>query len=396
MNATYRRANLKRIVEIVVSPTVFLATIWVLQFFAYTFFDTGVDAPSMTTWTVVFAGIVAFSAGAGIATVLQPRKTVLEEMDISLSRSGAILIKISIPFAIVSAAILVYRTNDQGLGLLSTLKADLLEESSSGNKSSVFFVYVIILNALCVLYYCNTVNFMNRKSTMLLVALTAILCLFSGSRALLIFFIVALFPALIFHQKKITLKATAMIILAAAVAFAFFFAYPILFQSFDVGSDGGTSLKNYLSVYLFSGIGAFGHFINTGEPSYQCMLTIPRPFMWLTDFIISSNLHEACPVSFHEVDIPLNTNVYSIFFTPMHDFGFGGVAAYLFILGLIVNFTYLRGFFSNRVAWRFIYCIFFFSIFMSFFEDQFARGFIYYFFATVVLAFTWLIRKLSG
>jgi len=395
VNQILSRLKLKNLAEISVSPVVLMVMIWAWQFSAHVFFETGLNKPSILVWAIVFVGIVAFVFGAILAYVSLPRKTVFQSTYSSWIAAGPFLIKISLPLAVFSAGALILRIDDQGFGLFLNIKVALLEESVSGNKSNLYFAYAIIFNALCVLYYCNTINFMAHKRTLWIVALTAILCLFSGSRGLLIMFLIAMFPAYIFHGKDQGPKILTLPIFMVALTLAFFFLYPIFFQSYEFGSDGSESLLDYMYTYLFSGISAFSYFVDNGTPSYDCILLIPRVITFIIDFIFSTNFYGQCPALFAEVDGPLTANVYSIFFQPMHDFGLLGVVFYLFTIGYVSMLAYLRGFFYGSVSWRFMYGIFFYSIFMSFFEDQFARGFIYYFFAMSVLSFVWIINVLD-
>ncbi|WP_211472313.1 O-antigen polymerase [Collimonas humicola] len=378
--------NFRKIIKLAISPFIFLTGIWGVQLSAYMFFNIGIDMPSAEAWAIVFSGCVAFAIGALMSySILFKKKSTLDQ-SVSLSQSALKLVKLSGFMAVASVIILVYQTDAQGFEIFSVLKENLLQESTSGNKSGIYLVYLIVFNALCVLYYCSTIEVIFRKKTIILLIFTSVLCLFSGSRGLLILFVVALIPLMVFQHRKLTVKALILVLISVILTFSFFFLYPILFQSADFSSNGEV-FRNYLSVYLFSGIGAFSHFVDTGGPAYNCILTIPRPFLSAVDLIFSTNLIAACPTYFQETYIPLTTNVYSIFFPAMHDFGILGVVVYLFILGCIVNFAYLRGFHFNSKRWRFIYCLCFYSIFMSFFEDQFVKGFMYYFFAIVVLVF---------
>lgn len=49
--------------------------------------------------------------------------------------------------------------------------------------------------------------------------------------------------------------------------------------------------------------------------------------------------------------------------------------------------SFTKGCLQNNDVWRFFYCILFYSLILSFFEDQFSRGAIYYSFGfTVVIS----------
>ena len=392
--ASMSKIDFKYLAHVVVSPVVFLIAIWVWQFLAHTFWNTGLDAPSADTWGTIIVGISGFAFGALIAYALQrglppvPRFAPLHPDSVSL------LVRLSIPFAIIAAAILVFRAHAPVFEVFSAIKANLLKESAGGDKTNVLLVYVIIANIFCVIYYFNVAIDLNRWRSVLLIVVAAIISLFSGSRALLILFIVALIPALVFRIKSFSVKGVVLSVLGFAAFIAFFSLYPVLFQSADFGSDDN-ALRGYLSVYFFSGVSAFSEFLHTGHPSYNCLLVIPRPLIWVANLFYSGNGYVDCPTFFDESHVPLTTNVYTIFYPPMHDFGVVGVFLYLAVVGFMANFAYLRGFISGDSGWRFIYCIFFFSIFMSFFEDQIGRGALYYAIAIFVLIAARLLDRFT-
>ena len=383
------------VVQFFVSPPLAIAIIWIWQLFSYLAIDISLYQPLLLTWGVVFVGVLAFLVGVNIAYSLSKGGVVLEKNYVARQQAAEVLVIISLLAAIFSAGALTYLTEDRGFSLLLNIKLNLLEESASGNKETIYFAYMLIFNAICVLYYCSLVDYISSKKAQLLIVLTGVLCLFNGSRGLLVVFVVALLPSLVFHATNHDRKVLLLPLFFAISFVGFFFIYPSIFQGYEFQEGASDNFGGYLVVYLYSGISAFSHYLQYGSPSYDCFLMLPRPLAVGLDAIFSTGLSSSCPVLFDEIYVPYPTNVYSLFFLPMHDFGLLGVTAYLLLLGFVSGHAFVQGFLRNSVSWRFIYGILFYSILMSFFEDQFLKGFIYYFFAALVLVYFYIYKLIT-
>lgn len=348
-----------------------------------------ITVPQIQTWIIVALGGCALMFGAMLAHILvttlglYPPNTVRKT---TVRFSTPLLITALISSSLAIAAIIL-SIDSGGVGFFNSLKQTTLTESATGQKKLVYLVYVLVFYVLLVLYYVNTVGFRRNSSSFLIYLSGIIASLMSGSRGLVVFLLVATIPCLVGKKHETHLR-TASLVKWLAVLVLFFFSYPIIFQGMTVTDiESWLALMDYAAVYGFSGVSAFDDYLITHAPEYDCLLLIPRPILGLIDFVTSSSLLESCPVTFDVKYIPSQTNVYSAFFAPYHDAGLLGIELYWSIVGFLAQITYLKGCVANLDNWRFAYCMLYFSLCLSFFEDQFSRGFIYYVFGlTVFLA----------
>lgn len=367
---------------LMVSPVVAFGIVWIIQSVAYFTLPINLPHPDTITWGIVVTGFLSLLTGAlafGVPNQLVMQSSTIANVNSTRSdRVSWMLLYTSIISSAIAALFLIATIERNEIGLLHSLKENILAESVAGNKLTTYFIYLFVYQNLLTLYYFNCNGFQKNKRTVLVFIAAILSALMSGSRGLLIFFLIALIPCIICKKHEINFNGKVLGKLFAIIVI-FFFVYPFVFQGMSVeGEDDWLSLRDYISVYLFSGIAAFNDYLQTNDPNYDCLLLAPRPALRILDALWQTNLASSCPASYEEKLLPLQTNVYSVFFAPYHDFGLAGVIFYLFVIGFVSQMAFTKGCLQNNNTWRFFYGILFYSIIFSFFDDQFARGAIYY------------------
>jgi oligosaccharide repeat unit polymerase len=375
------------------SPVIIFGFVWVTQAFAHLTLPMNLKAPEILTWCIVFVGFISLIMGSLTYKVID--QMLKQDASIELINVTKVtkVIKVSLPLLYASilcsiaCAIYLFMTLEVNeIGFLHSLKENLLAESGAGNKALTYLIYLFIYQILLTIYYFNCNGFQKNIKTALIFVAGIFGALMSGSRGLLIFYLFALIPCIIIkkHEMKFDGKLLKKF---AFFVISFFFLYPFVFQGMSVeNGDDWLNLFDYISTYLFSGIAAFNSYVEKGVPQYDCILTVPRPLINVLDILWNTNLAVSCPKFYDDILLPLPTNVYSIFFAPYHDFGMMGVLLYLFITGFLSQMAFAKGCSQDNNTWRFLYCIIFYSLAFSFFEDQFARGIIYYIFGLAAFA----------
>ena len=382
-----------------ISPIVVFSAVWIIQALAYLVLPINLLPPSQEAWLIVTTGILSLFAGSLVFKVIDGYITQTRTSTFSkTSQSTLVSRKLLYSSIALSMAVAVYlgMTIDKNeVGFIHSLKESLLAEAVAESKSITYLIYFFIYQVLLTLYYFNCNGLKKDGRTALICSAAVISAIMSGSRGLLVFFIIALIPCIASQQEKLNLNARLLLKLTISVVILFFL-YPFIFQGMATESSfEWLVLIDYVSIYLFSGIAAFSDYLKTDIPRYDCLLAAPKPLLLLLNKLFGINLALACPPYYDEKLLPLPTNVYSIFFAPHHDFGMMGVVAYLFIIGFITQMFFTRGCLHDNCIWRFFYCIFFYSLVFSFFEEQFSRGAIYYFFGGVAVFSNRLIRRLD-
>lgn len=380
-----------------VSPVVIFGIVWVSQTLAYAALPLHLIPPETETWYIVAAGYISLIFGSLAFSVFNR----LEMTDLCINKEPKVgLVSVSprllystITLSFLAALFLFISIEKNEIGFLHSLKEVLLAESLTGSKEFTYIGYIFIYQVLLTLYYFNVEGFKKDLKTAGLIAAGVLGSCMSGSRALTIFFIVALVPCLINKKHEINVTPR-LVVTLLIIGVASFFLYPLVFQGMSLETGiNWPELIDYMSIYCFSGIAAFGDFVKTNTPNYDCILMVPRPILYVFDGLQQANWLTSCPVSFEEKLIPISTNVYSIFFAPYHDFGISGVVVYLFVIGFISQMSFTKGCLQKSDVWRFLYGILFYSLILSFFEDQFLRGAIYYFFGLAVFISTKIIKR---
>lgn len=372
-----------------VSPIFAFGVVWIVQVLAYLVLPINLTLPADATWLVVLTGFLSLTLGALVFSLAS--QLVMENRQINYigvvksSEVNLRLLYFSIFISAITALFLFLTIERNPIGFFLSIKENILAESAAGYKFNTYLIYVFIYQVLLTLYYFNCNGFEKNSKTVFIFIAAILSALMSGSRGLVVFFIIALIPCIISkkHEVEINGKTFGKLLV---IIIASFFIYPFLFQGMTIEGEGDyLKLSDYISTYLFSGITAFDDYLQTNMPSYDCILTIPRPLLSFVDTFWQSDLIALCPSIYEEKLLPLPTNVYSIFFAPYHDFGLVGVGIYLFAIGYISQLSFTKGCLRNNDMWRFFYCILFYSLMLSFFEDQFSRGVIYYFFGFIVV-----------
>lgn len=385
---TMRRHN--QTLVLMVSPVIVFGLVWVMQAVAHLTLPMNLTAPDILTWGIVIAGFISLIGGSIAFKVTSQIIKQVSYVEISKTKKinsvSLPLIYISILCSILSAVYLYATIEVNEIGFLHGIKVNLLEEAVAGNKLTTYFVYLFIYQILLTIYYFNCNGFERNKKTAIIFTAGIFGALMSGSRGLLVFYLIALIPCIISKKHEINFNGKLLRKFTLIVIF-FFFLYPFIFQGMSVeNSDSWLNLFDYISTYLFSGIAAFNSYVQHGLPHYDCILTVPRPLINALDILWQTNLVVSCPKIYDDILLPLPTNVYSIFFAPYHDFGLLGVFLYLFVIGFLSQMSFAKGCLQDNNTWRFLYCILFYSLTFSFFEDQFARGIIYYIFGFAAVA----------
>lgn len=383
--------GLKKIALNIISPNVIFLLIWLGQLLAHVFGVTGLNSPSWITWLVVLSGVLCFLLGSSLATLVVKsfsfNKTAkLRQIKANKANLQRLDYFATFSIAISCASVFFLLKNFQifDLSFLANLKDNMLEESSTGNKSNIYLIYPLVFNALVSIYYICVNGRTKKAKSFAIFLVTSILCLFSGSRALLIFFWLALIPQII-YLKTVYRPSVIFTAIGAIVALlASIFLYPVIFHGAELDLTSNSYLLNYASVYMFSGVAAFNSFLENGHPSFDCILTVPSIFSQFLSLFFISSINN-CPKFYPEVFVPLPTNIYTLFFPVVHDYGILGLLVYLSTIGFAASFLYINGFFRDSLECRFIYGIVFFSLVMSAFDDQFLRGYLYYFPAAFLL-----------
>ncbi len=392
---TLRRHN--KTLTWMLSPVVAFGSIWLLQALVYIALPIKFVPLDAETWVIVLIGYISLVLGAVAFILINQNKTqgrfidnntITESIKVDLR-----LLYASITISAISALFLMGIVEKNEVGFLHSLKESILAESTAGNKAIIYMIYIFIYQILLTIFYFNTIGFKKDIKSGLFFFAAIFSSLMSGSRGLLIFFLIALIPCIISKRHEINFNGKIFGVILLFII-AFFFSYPFLFQGMSVEEEGGwVKLYDYISVYLFSGISAFNDVLKTNTPHYDCFLTIPRPLLSALDAMLQTNMLATCPAIFDVKHLPLPTNVYTIFFAPYHDIGLMGIVLYLFIIGFVSQIFFTKGCIQNDDIWRFFYGIFFYTIILSFFEDQFSRGVIYYVFGLAVFLSNKLIKR---
>lgn len=383
----------------VISPTVVFGTIWITQAFAYLILPINLVPPTQAAWLVVVTGFLSLFAGAFAFGITN--RHIMQSIDSSLIKTvkpvqvSRQLIYASIALSASVVLYLIATIEKNEIGFIHSLKENLLAETVADSKGITYLIYFFIYQVLLTLYYFNCNGFKKDGRTVLIFLAAVTSAVMSGSRGLLVFFLIALIPCIAGKRHEFNFNVKALCQLSIFVVVSFF-VYPFVFQGMSTGDGFDWSvLVNYISIYLFSGIAAFSDYLKTNVPTYDCLLAAPRPLLGLLNTLSGMNLTVSCPPYYDEKLLPLPTNVYSIFYAPYHDLGLVGVIIYLFAIGFISQMGFARGYLHNNGSWRFFYCILFYSLVFSFFEDQFSRGAIYYFFGAIAVFSNRIIRGLS-
>jgi oligosaccharide repeat unit polymerase len=380
-----------------VSPIVAFGIIWVMQVLAHFTLPINFMPIESKTWLIVLIGYVSLLMGAAVLIIINQTGRRDEFIKNNLAKKSTKfdvrLLYGSLICSIMSSLFLIATVEKNEIGFLHSIKESLLAESATGNKALTYIIYIFIFQVLLTIYYFNSNGFKKDVKTSVFFVSAILGSLMSGSRGLLIFFLIALIPCIISKKHEINFNAKILGLILMFIVI-FFFLYPFIFQEMSINDEGDwIKLFGYIFVYLFSGISAFDDVVKTNMPIYDCFLMVPRPLLIVFDVSLQTNMLSSCPAIYEEKYLPLPTNVYTIFFAPYHDIGVIGVVFYLFVIGFVSQLFFIKGCLQNNDTWRFFYCIFFYTIMLSFFEDQFSRGIIYYIFGLAAFFSNVLIKK---
>jgi oligosaccharide repeat unit polymerase len=231
--------------------------------------------------------------------------------------------------------------------------------------------YISNIALIPLLAECNRER-INTKRVMLLFCLNILLGLSSMAKTSLFTTIIASVFVLAYNGK--VSKSI------FAYVFVGFIALTVLFNNLrSFSGDAGSNQADVISIYLLSPIPAFDTAVNLHEVSYDGSSTFRFFFQVLQscgfDVTVKRTVQEF-------VNVPLPTNVYTIFYQYYLDFGYIGILIFGIINGWIYGYVY--GKMNESPSLKLFYSYLFVTLCLQFFNEIF-----WVVFSIVIQIFIW-------
>jgi oligosaccharide repeat unit polymerase len=363
INKEYKNVYIE-ITSLIISPSFILLSIWSLQFFGYFFLEEQFDPINNYTWIIVLVGIVSFLFGALFCSLLFPVKIAYNYDPINydaIKLSYYIFLPIYIVFAFIPSLNIFISG-----GSLEGIREMLITNTIERDVTTVYSTY---LNYLAVLYSIYIINYSNGYSKTFLY-FVFLVGLFAGistlGRSIILLMIIACIISL-FIQKKISFK---IIIIICIILLISFLGFALLLNKGGQNSIWENLIWNF-NTYIFSGLSCFNYYVVYNEPYFEDGLLLPN-FIRILLENFNFNL-EKSPTFLPFIQIPSDSNVYTIFYPWYHDLGILGVVMSFFLMGNIFQYLFNRRY--SSLICRYFYSLSVYSIIMSIFDEQIIRAY---------------------
>lgn len=235
---------------------------------------------------------------------------------------------------------------------------DLRRNASNVDDINPILKYISNIALIPLLAECNSPK-INKKRAAILFILNILLSLSTMAKTALFTTIICTCFILTYNK---TIKKSVIVYI-----FVGFIALTILFNNIRSFSGESTqSQSDVIAIYLLSPIPAFDVSAGTSEISYDGSYT----FRFFYQVLKSIGFNVEVKSTVQEfVEVPLSTNVYTIFYQYYLDFGFIGVFLFGVIDGCIYGYVYGK---INKVPYlKLFYSYLFVSLCLQFFNEIF-------------------------
>ena len=192
-----------------------------------------------------------------------------------------------------------------------------------------------------------------------LIILWILLCICNMAKVLFFIMFITVIYAL-YERKKISLRS---IIISSGTLFLLFYLFTLSREGGDFETE--ETLLDFLGTYVLSGSVAYGH-VNPNISEF-----FGQNVFWVLSYYGTKffGLQEVPMIQFQDfINVPVETNVYTLFRPYFADFGQIGVAMAAFIYGMVSGVIYRFARFGNAFA-KCFYTYIIYILVMQFFDD---------------------------
>lgn len=197
----------------------------------------------------------------------------------------------------------------------------------------------------------------------LAIVIASIFCVLSTGRTFLLALLIYMLLPLMVSGRLRTGKGMAVL---TVIFLPVFYIYAV-----TLGKDGGSGLQSELevfSIYLFGGLFAFDQLTQTIVPYGDFGAHLFR-IVYAVANAFDRSVH-VMPIIEDYQYFGATTNVYTVFGKAFRDFGYFGVAAYMFFIGVFHGYIYC-GMKRGSIYYKILFVLSFYPMVMQFFQDQY-------------------------
>ncbi|WP_138993497.1 O-antigen polymerase [Larkinella sp. C7] len=357
-------------------PPFLFSLIWscVIMYYiiAVNFFQLDVNALSIESILIMIIGPILFSMG-GVFPLIKnySNKAQINTEYEELNKKSIICINflfysslLVLPFYIRKAFELSVSAGNTNffIGLRFALNKE-----NEGESYGIlgYFLVISFVNLILRIFYKKQLN--NKLYYILSIIITAVyFVLFTGRTYM--FMLVVYIYALILLKNKITKKHIGFFALSIIITFS---SSALLLKKGGSDVDTFTLMGNLYKIftrYLIGPLPALSQFLGS-EREYSYGLEM---FRTIHAIFYKLNLTNTQPVGLVKpfIFIPFSTNVYTIYYQYIKDFGYLGLSIF-FPLGFFHSLLFKRAILRKNGFYKIAYAIFLYPIFFSFFQEQY-------------------------
>ena len=270
-----------------------------------------------------------------------------------------------------------------------------------GDQTYGYLKYIAafsVINALyrmLVLTNIKQLNYSYKMKAYSSLAITTVYAVLNTGRTGILFVLLSLlgFSAV---NKSLSIKK----IFLATGGFLMVFLIFAIFLNKGGSSDSSflenlSSVSQVVLVYMFGSFPAFDHFIHSHYEIVYGENTFRLIYVFLEK--ISLINHSPALLVQEFVEVPFQTNVYTIYEYYVSDFGAYGAMLIIYFIGFIHTYLYLN--LNRGLMYKFLYAILLYPLCFSFFEDQYfsilSQWIQYFIFGLFTFRFVFKINRIK-
>ena len=333
----------------------------------------------ISTYLIFFVGVISFSFGSFLQTTIWQKNQnnsgsvqVKEDVSISLKLRYLLvaIVLVVLPFYI-QASYKIFLSS-QIDSFFSGLRSELLygDEDIGPMKYIVTFSYVVYgINLIA--YYKE-----RNKLNLLLVGLSLFLSVtyatFATGRALYLMLLAIYAGVAFIYKKDFSIKRISKL---AGFFLIFFIFMGIIYGK---GGDTDSTIKQNIepaaevtAIYLVSSLNSLDYTLNNQfEITYSGNYSL-RFFIKIAQQLNIMPRADVADIVQEFVFIPYPTNIYTLYYKYIKDFGRVYAWIMVFLYGLLHSYLYNKAVATRQIRFALYYAVMLFALMLSFFDDEY-------------------------
>jgi len=383
--------NYKLMYKKIMQPSVLFSLLWlviILLHFIFSFTLLNELYPlHFETYMVFFLGVMSFSFGSFIVTVINQKKErpkflaqldlvkiIQQPINFTLKYILLAIILIGLPFYIQAAYQVFIASNIENFFIGLRTELSYGDEDIGPLKYLVSFSFVVY--AINLYAYLKDKNKINRAILITCIIATLTYAVFSTGRTFFFMMLAIYFGMSYLHNKKFSIKKFSWYIVIFSIVFS------LVGIIYGKGGNTDDSIQENIypaaqttAIYIVSPLNALDYEMNhnfeinyNGNNTLRFFEKIGEQFNVVPNIKVSDVIQEF-------VFIPYPTNVYTFYSPYIKDFGILYAWLMIAFFGLIHTILYNKALATKNIRYSLYYTFMLFPLLLSFFQDLYMLSF---------------------